>query len=85
MFWTVNAAVAQQVFAARGVVVPATDLESRATLPAGTIGDQIYGGFQQSKAAAGGNATAQYHGTLVPPFCNALMRGFFQQVLAAGL
>jgi predicted esterase len=26
-----------------------------------------------------------YHGTLVPPFCNAATRGFFQQVLAAGL
>jgi hypothetical protein len=26
-----------------------------------------------------------YHGTLVPPFCMALARGFFQTVLAAGL
>jgi hypothetical protein len=36
--------------------------------------------------AAGQNpATAvasAYHGTLVPPFCNAAARGFFQQVLA---
>jgi hypothetical protein len=26
-----------------------------------------------------------YHGSLVPPFCNAAARGFFQSVLAAGL
>ncbi|MCJ0765872.1 alpha/beta hydrolase family protein [Variovorax terrae] len=29
--------------------------------------------------------TQAYHGSLVPPFCNAAARGFFQQVLAAGL
>lgn len=29
--------------------------------------------------------TQAYHGTLVPPFCNAAARGFFQQVLAAGI
>lgn len=53
-------------------------------------------GFAQLKAstaassvAAGatdGGATAvalSYHGTLVPPFCNTIARGFFQQVLAA--
>jgi pimeloyl-ACP methyl ester carboxylesterase len=46
-------------------------------------------GFAQSKAAtlAASGATAvvtAYHGSLVPPFCNAAARGFFQQVLAAG-
>ena len=45
----------------------------------------IYGGFQAQKAAAGANAVAQYHGTLVPPFCTVLVRGLFQQVLAAGI
>jgi len=64
---------------------PAWDLENRATLPAGTVGDQIYGGFQAQKTAAGANAQAQYHGTLVPPFCMALVRGLYQQVLAAGI
>lgn len=50
-------------------------------------------GFAQAKAAAVAAAIAakvdpttavagQYHGTLVPPFCNAAARGFFQQVLA---
>jgi poly(3-hydroxybutyrate) depolymerase len=76
---------AQADFATRGILVPAYDLESRATLPAGVVGDQLYGGFQQAKAAAGANALAQYHGSLVPPFCTALVRGFFQTVLASGL
>lgn len=46
-------------------------------------------GFAQSKAAtlAAGGPTAvvtAYHGSLLPPFCLAAARGFFQQVLAAG-
>jgi len=77
VFWAVNAPVAQQAFATQQVQVPAFNLEDRASLPAGVAGDQIYGGFQQAKQAAGANVTAQYHGTLVPPFCNALVRGFF--------
>ncbi len=50
-------------------------------------------GFAQTKKAAIDAAIAAkqdptqaiasaYHGTLVPPFCNAAARGFFQQVLA---
>ncbi|HWP18507.1 MAG TPA: prolyl oligopeptidase family serine peptidase [Burkholderiaceae bacterium] len=65
--------------------VPAFDLENRATLPAGALGDTLYGGFQARKTALGAEALAQYHGGLVPPFCTALVRGFFQQVLAAGV
>ncbi|NEX60665.1 alpha/beta hydrolase family protein [Noviherbaspirillum galbum] len=53
-------------------------------------------GFGQSKQQAIAAAVAakqdpttavaaSYHGTLVPPFCNAAARGFFQSVLAAGL
>ncbi|MCW5635107.1 MAG: hypothetical protein KIT17_17360 [Rubrivivax sp.] len=80
-----NTSDLQADFAARNFLAPAWDLENRASLPAGATGDQIYGGFQAQKAAAGANATAQYHGTLVPPFCTALVRGLFQQVLAAGL
>lgn len=75
---------AQADFASRGVMVPAFDLEDRSTLPAGPTGDLIYGGFQQAKAGAGDNMLATYHGGLVPPFCMALIRGFFQQVLAGG-
>jgi hypothetical protein len=56
------------------------------------------GGFAQAKAATaqaavaagatdgGAGAVVQaYHGGLVPPFCNAAARSFFQQVLAAGV
>ena len=74
----------QADLASRNVLVPAWNLEDRASLPAGATFDLVYGGFQARKAAAGANAQAQYHGTLVPPFCSALMRGFFQQVLASG-
>jgi hypothetical protein len=84
VFWAINAPVAQQVLSARGATVIMRDLEDRASLPAGTLGDQLYGGFQQSKVAAAPNTAAKYHGTLVPPFCNALSRGFFQQLLATG-
>lgn len=87
-------------FAARGVPAAALtvlDLETAPTSAADPFAT-AKGGFAQAKAAtaaqvaaAGGSATAQaqavttaYHGTLVPPFCNAAARGFFQQVLAAG-
>lgn len=83
VFFSVNTTAAQADFASRNVPVPAFDLENRATLPAGAGGDLIYGAFQQRKAAAGADVLAQYHGTLVPPFCIALTRGFFGQVLAA--
>ncbi|MDI4633003.1 prolyl oligopeptidase family serine peptidase [Pelomonas sp. V22] len=66
------------------LVAATYDLETLSTLPAGITGQTIYGGFQQAKAAAGANAQAQYHGSLVPPFCTALVRGFFQTVLATG-
>jgi len=66
------------------LVAATYDLETLSTLPAGIVGQTMYGGFQQAKAAAGANAQGQYHGTLVPPFCTALVRGFFQTVLASG-
>ena len=52
---------------------------------------QAKAGTAQAAVAAGatdGGASAvvqAYHGGLVPPFCNAAARGFFQQVLGAGL
>ena len=49
------------------------------------MGDAVYAGFQQQKTAAGANATALYHGSLVPPFCNALVRSYFQHVLVSVL
>jgi hypothetical protein len=51
------------------------------TDPAGTFrapgADQIFAGFAAAKTAAGANLQARYHGELVPPFCSALVRGFF--------
>jgi hypothetical protein len=76
VFFPANAPVAAQVFAAQGVTVPVYDLETQASLPS-AVAAVIYGGFQQAKTAAGANVQAEYHGTLVPPFCSALARGFF--------
>ncbi len=76
VFWGPNTPVAQGQFASRGAQVPAFNLENRATLPAGAMGDQLYGGFQQKKTAA------TYHSD-VAPFCMVIGRSFFQQVLAA--
>jgi hypothetical protein len=84
VFWDINATAAQGEFASRGATVPAWNLEDRASLPAGPAGDQIYSAFQAQKTDAGAGAQAAYHGALVPPFCTALARGYFQQILAAG-
>jgi len=56
----------------------------------------VKAGFSQTKTATINAAVAAnqnptvavaslYHGALVPPFCNAAARGFFQSVLAQGL
>ncbi|MGL5005624.1 MAG: alpha/beta hydrolase family protein, partial [Casimicrobium sp.] len=60
-----------------------------------TVGPQVAGAFQAAKAATAADPNAPgaspaekvvqaYHGGLVPPFCNVVTRGFFQQVLASG-
>ncbi|HLO93335.1 MAG TPA: alpha/beta hydrolase, partial [Burkholderiaceae bacterium] len=86
VFYDLNTTVAATDLKSRGMpLMAAYDLETLSTLPAGVAGQTVYFGFQQAKAAAGSSVQAQYHGALVPPFCNALSRGFFQQVLAAGL
>jgi hypothetical protein len=96
IFWALNGPVAKADFASRSVTVPTWDLE---TAPATSDASYpVYAAFAQAKARtataavtagapdSGASAVqAAYHGTLVPPFCNALMRGYFQQVLAAGL
>ncbi|WAC73576.1 alpha/beta fold hydrolase [Roseateles sp. SL47] len=86
VFYTVNTPAAK---AALGTAVTAYNLED-----ATSVGATVYGGFAQAKAststaAGGGTAGATavqsaYHGTLVPPFCNAVVRSYFQRVLAAG-
>ena len=81
-------------FSARGLPASALtvlDLETAPTSAADPFAAAKVG-FAQAKAATaaanGANAatavTSAYHGSLVPPFCNAAARGFFQQVLAAG-
>jgi len=88
-----NTTVAATAFASRGVsaLVSVFNVEDAAT-----VGPVVAGAFQQAKAAtaadpnAPGSSPAEkvvqaYHGGLVPPFCNAVIRGYFDQVLAAGL
>jgi len=86
VFFDINTSVSAADLKSRGApLMGAYDLENLSSLPAGVAGQSVYFGFQQAKAAAGASAQGQYHGGLVPPFCTALARGFFQQVLASGL
>ena len=87
-------------FAASGLPASALtvlDLEAAPTSAADPFAAAKVG-FAQAKAATAAAAAQQgaspsaqatavvlaYHGTLVPPFCNAAARGYFQQVLASG-
>lgn len=94
VFWA-STQVTAAYFGAKGMPAQALqmlDVDSAATGPDDPFA-AIKAGFAQLKAAtaeaAGGGAAGQaavvtaYHGTLVPPFCNAAARGFFQSVLAA--
>lgn len=80
-------------FTSRGVsanLLTLLDLEAAATGPSDPFA-AAKAGFAQSVAAtaAGPNGASavvtSYHGSLVPPFCNAAARGFFQSVLQAGI
>lgn len=91
VFFDLNTQGAQTYFASKGVpaqAVTVLDVDSTAagdTDPFKPVKD----GFAASKAAtiaaAGANAASAvaqaYHGTLVPPFCNAAARGYFSQFL----
>ncbi|MFT4103712.1 MAG: lipase family protein [Burkholderiaceae bacterium] len=80
-----NSTSAEASFAGQGAIVSRFDLEDAGTVPAA-----IKQGFDAAKAgvsaqAGGGAAGAAavvtaYHGSLVPPFCLAIVRGFFQSV-----
>jgi hypothetical protein len=72
-----NSADAKAAFATRGFNALYYDMESRSSLPAGAVGDQLYGAFQAAKLQAGIEVQVRYHGELVPPFCLALSRAFF--------
>jgi acetyl esterase/lipase len=86
VFFSVNSQGAQAYFAANGApapVVTVLDVDSAPTGPTDPFA-LAKGGFAQAKAAtaAAGGAEAvirNYHGSLVPPFCQAAARGFFSQ------
>ena len=78
-----NSDKAAASFAAKGASVPHWDLENAASVP-----PAIKAAFDALKAqtvAASGEAgmIAAYHGGLVPPFCMALAKGYFDQLVAA--
>ena len=94
VFYSVNTQLMATIWAAKVTagLVTVLDVDSAAGTPGLT--NPFYAakaGFAQQKAtvaaAAGPNAatavTSAYHGSLVPPFCNAAARGFFSQFLGA--
>lgn len=93
VFYKVNTQVMQQLWTAPSPLAPPAglvtvlDVDSSPTGAADPFAAAKLG-FAQAKAkAAQGGASAvlqAYHGSLVPPFCSAAARGFFQQVLASG-
>lgn len=93
----VNSQATAGFFAAKGSPAGAVTVLDVDSAPSGATDPFAAAkvGFSQSKTAtinaaikAGADPTAAvaqtYHGSLVPPFCNAAARGFFQTVLASG-
>jgi predicted esterase len=92
VFYALNTGLMKTLWTAQvnAGLVTVVDVDSLAASP-GPAADPFYAakaGFAQAKAqtaaAAGSNPVAQatavtsaYHGGLVPPFCNAVARGFF--------
>jgi hypothetical protein len=86
-----NTTDAARYFAIKGAqgVFKTLDLED-----AVSVGPQLAGAFAAAKASAAADPTlgaspaervlGAYHGSLVPPFCNIAVRGFFQTILASG-
>jgi acetyl esterase/lipase len=80
-----NTQNAKTYFTSKGVPDPAVTVLDVDSAPTGATDPFALakGGFAQAKAAAaagGATAVAQaYHGSLVPPFCNAAARGYFSQ------
>ncbi|KIF81710.1 alpha/beta hydrolase family protein [Noviherbaspirillum autotrophicum] len=92
VFWA-NAQATAGYFGAKGMTAPVLQvLDVDSAIGAGDPYATVKGGFAQLKAKtaadAGGGAagmaavTSAYHAILVPPFCNAAARGFFQSMLA---
>jgi hypothetical protein len=86
VFYALNTQGAQAYFASKGVPAQAVAVLDVDSAPTGATDPFAAAkvGFAQTKAstAAAGGATAvaqNYHGGLVPPFCNAAARGYFSQ------
>lgn len=86
VFYALNTQGAQAYFAGKGVPAQAVAVLDVDSAPTGATDPFAAAklGFAQAKAstAAAGGATAvaqAYHGSLVPPFCNAAARGYFAQ------
>jgi acetyl esterase/lipase len=88
VFYAVNTSAAAAFFAGQGSTAVALDVDSAPTGATDPFAAAKVG-FATAKngtstAAGGGQAGAlavvqAYHGSLVPPFCNAAARGFFSQ------
>ncbi len=78
-----NSVKATASFAQQGVTVPHWDLEDASSVPAPI--KQAFDAVKQQTVNAQGQAgmIGAYHGTLVPPFCFALAKGYFDQIVAA--
>lgn len=89
VFFSLNTTGAKTYFNSKGLpaaMAVVLDVDSSPTVGDGF--DTARGGFAQAKAATaaagGAAAVAQaYHGSLVPPFCNAASKGYFDSLLAA--
>ncbi len=78
VYFSVNTTAAQTRFGQQGAGawVTVLDVDSAPAGPSDPF-TALKIGFLQAKTQAGGNALAMYHGTLVPPFCQAAARNFF--------
>ena len=78
-----NSVKAVQSFAQQGVTVPHWDLEDANSVPPAI--KQAFDALKQQTLLAKGQAgmIKAYHAGLVPPFCFALAKGYFDQIVAA--
>jgi len=94
-FYSTLASIGYFTAKGAGSLLTTVDLEASSTTDAYSSARAGFAYAKSATAAAavsagatdgGASAVVQaYHGSLVPPFCNAVARGFFQYVLAAGL
>ncbi len=84
VFFSLNTQGAKTYFNSKSVPDPMVKVLDVDSAFAGDGFDLARGGFAQAKAGVTGGASAvlqAYHGTLVPPFCNAASKGYFDGIL----